>query len=199
MGPAAKLKIPRSANLPQFKLSRYFRTAAQELALTGIQKCFPNFASAIRCYFSFCELRGCPPFPVTERIISERGPLFKSGAAFSNYVGYIRKICYFLEESLAWDTAAVKNVIAAQKLLGKGAYRFPNFLRIDMVMKILTRESRDVSFAQLFTLPFCSRYLSRPKLYNSVGLSNTMICRCSPIQKAGLLSPYRAHQTELGL
>ena len=53
LGPSAKLKVLREAQLPKFKTDRFFRTASQSLALTGIQRCFKSFASGIRCYFSF--------------------------------------------------------------------------------------------------------------------------------------------------
>ena len=148
MGPSAKLHTLREASLPQFNLSRFSRAASQDLALDGIKKCFPSFASAIRLYFSFCELRGSP-FPVTERIMVERIGIFSPGATFSNYVGYIRKAFYFLEAPLLWGAAALGNVIAALKLQGAGKYRFPNFTRGDFVVKILAFESRDSIFAQL--------------------------------------------------
>ena len=50
MGPEAKLNTLRKANLPLYKVNRFFRTSAQSIALTGIQRAFPGFASGIRCY-----------------------------------------------------------------------------------------------------------------------------------------------------
>ena len=154
LGPSAKLKALRDAQLPKYKVDRFFRTASQSLALTGIQRCFKSFASGIRCFFSFCELRGTPPFPVRERVVVEWSSIFKPGPTFSNYVGYVRKACYFLEQPLSWDTAAVKNIVAAIKLLGTGKFRFPNFIRSEFVAKILAKESRDGSFAQLAYISF---------------------------------------------
>ena len=75
LGPAAKLAQLRKAHVPQYKLDRFFRTVSQNRALTGVLKCFRSFASGIRCYYSFCELRGTPPFPVRERIIAEWGSI----------------------------------------------------------------------------------------------------------------------------
>lgn len=48
MGPSAMLRTFREAALPQLKLNRYFRTSSQDLALTGMRKCFPRFASIVR-------------------------------------------------------------------------------------------------------------------------------------------------------
>ena len=53
------------------------------------------------------------------------------------------------QEPLAWATDAVKNVIPAHKMHGKGNRRLPNFIRSDIVLQILIRDSRDRSFAQM--------------------------------------------------
>ena len=95
LGPMGKIKSLKKAQLPQFKLNRFFRTASQSVALTGIHRCFKSFASCARCYYAFCELRGTPPFPVRGRIIVEWISIFKAGSVFSNYVGYVRKACFF--------------------------------------------------------------------------------------------------------
>ena len=154
LGPSAKLKVLRQAQLPQYKVNNFFRTAAQTIALTGIQRCFKSFASGIRCYFSFCELRGTPPFPVRERVVVEWSSIFKPNPTFSNYVGYLRKACHFLEQPLSWDTPAVRNTVAALKLEGAGRFRFPNFIRSEFVAKIVAKETRDGPFAQLSFISF---------------------------------------------
>ena len=154
LGPAARIKAIRQANLPQFKTNRFFRTAAQSTALQGVLFCFPSFASGIRCYYSFCELRNNPPFPVSERVVIEWSSVFSCGATFSNYVGYVRKACHFLQHPLTWDTAALANIIAALKLQDRGKYVFPNFIRSDLVHRIISHDSRDSPFAQLAYLSF---------------------------------------------
>ena len=154
LGPSAKLKVLRKANLPQYKVNRFFRTASQSIALTGIQRCFKSFASGIRCYFSFCELRGNPPFPVRERVVIEWSSIFKPSPTYSNYVGYLRKACHFSQQPLTWDTAAVRNLVAALKLEGSGKFRFPNFIRSDFIAKITAKETRDGPFAQLSFIAF---------------------------------------------
>ena len=125
LGPAAKLAHLRKAHLPQFKLDRFPRSASQHRALRGILKCFKSFDSGMRCYYSFCELRGSSPFPARERVVVEWAAIFNPGQNYSNYVGYLRKDCFFLEQPLSWDTPAVKNMVAALKLEAKGKFTPP--------------------------------------------------------------------------
>lgn len=135
-------------------------------------------------------MRGSRPFAVSAMTIAEWAAMFNHGASFSNYVGYIRKACYFLEEPLFWGTAAVKNMIASLKLRGKGKYRFPNFIRIDLVARILVRESRDSPFAHLsyISFPFALRVPSEAlKLRRA--FSNDEITTISPMQGGALSSP----------
>ena len=73
---------------------------------------------------------------------------------FSNYVGYVRKACHYLEHPLSRGTPAVENVVAALKLEGSGKFRFPNFARSDFIARIAAKETRDGPFAQLSFLAF---------------------------------------------
>ena len=132
----------RRAHLPQFKVCRYFRSVSQNRALTGIPKCFHSFISGIRCYYSCFELRGTPPFPVRQRVIAEWISIFRPVETFPNYVGYVRKACFFLEQPLTWDTPAATNIIASLKLEDKGKFAFPNFIRSSVIAKIIVHESR---------------------------------------------------------
>ena len=93
-------------------------------------------------------------FPVREKTIPERIAISKPWATFSNYVGYIRKAGFFSQEPLLYDTAAVKSIIAAPKLEGKGKYRFPNFIQTDTVGEILKHGPRDSPFAKLAYISF---------------------------------------------
>ena len=109
---------------------------------------------AISASASYAEPPPLPPFPVRERVIKERSSIFKGGACFSNYVGYVRKACHYLDHPLSWDTAAVKNAVAALKLQGSGNFRFPNFIRSEFVARIAAKETRDGPFAQLSFISF---------------------------------------------
>ena len=118
LGPAAKLKTMRTAQLPQYRINRFFRTDSQSIALTGAQRCFPSFASGMRFYYSFCGLRGTPPFPFRERVVVEWISVFKPGQTFRNYVGYLRKACHYLYLPLNWFTPAIANCVAGLELAG---------------------------------------------------------------------------------
>ena len=56
LGPAAKLKTFRHAGTPVSDVNSFFRCAAQLEAIRGVRLRYRPFASAIRPYFSFCEL-----------------------------------------------------------------------------------------------------------------------------------------------
>ena len=58
IGPTAKLAKLRQAAANKDKIKTFSRTSTHANALTGVRFCFQSFASAVRCYFSFCELRG---------------------------------------------------------------------------------------------------------------------------------------------
>ena len=60
LGPAAKLGILKGSHLLQRKMNSFFRATSKNLALAGIRKRFSIFASRIRRYYSFCELRERP-------------------------------------------------------------------------------------------------------------------------------------------
>ena len=61
LGPCSKLKKLRHASLNQHKIRSFFRSSAHMNTLTGLRIFFGSFASTIRCYYSFCELKGFPP------------------------------------------------------------------------------------------------------------------------------------------
>ena len=61
----------------------------------------------------------------------------------------MRKACHYLEHPLSWGSAAIKNSVAALKLLGTRKFRFPNFIRIEFIAKITAKETRDGALAQL--------------------------------------------------
>ena len=154
LGPSAQLNILRRSKIPKYKVGRFFRTASQSIALTGIQRAFTSFAAGIRCCYSFCELRGDPPFPSRGRVIIERSAIFRPRQTYFNYVGYVRKSCHYLELPLTWETPEVKNCIAALKLQGGGEFRFPNSIRSEIISKIIARDARDGIFAHLPRLSF---------------------------------------------
>ena len=149
LAPSQKMKLLRAKSVPQKTLNTFFKRQSQLIALTGVRKVFPSFASGIRSYFAFCELRAVRPFPVQEHVIIEWSSVFRVGACYSNYIGYVKKVCFFLNEPVDWDTAAVRNVVKALKLSGKSNFRFPNFLRSPEVISILRHEGANSEFGLL--------------------------------------------------
>ena len=149
LSPSQKMELLRAKSVSQKTLNTFFKRQSQLIAPTGVRKVFPSFASGVRSYFAFCELRAARPFPVQEHVIIQWGSVFRVGACYSNYIGYVKKVCFFLNEPVDWDTAAVRNVAKALKLSGKSNFRFPNFLRSPEVISILRHEGPRAEFGLL--------------------------------------------------
>ena len=86
LGPSAKLEALRSSNASRPKLNRYLETGASVNLLKSSRRAIGGAASAIRCYVSFCELKGIRPFPAKEKYILRRSALFNETATFQQYV-----------------------------------------------------------------------------------------------------------------
>ena len=82
------------------------------------------------------------------------GAIFRPGQTYSNYVGYVRKACHYLELPLSRGTPSVKNCVAALKLQAKGKFRFPKFITSEIIAKIIAHGTRDGVIAQLSYLSF---------------------------------------------
>ena len=149
LGPTAKLAKLRQASANKDKINRFPMTSAHMNALTGIIFRFQSFASSIRCYYSFCELRGNPPFPVREAVVIEWSSIFNQWGTFRNYINYLKKACYYLDQPATWYTPALVNIAKGLKLVGKAKYRFPNFIDISLLVRIIKHETRHSEFAQL--------------------------------------------------
>ena len=154
LGSDAKLAKLRLASVSKLKIRRFPRTSSQMNALLGVRFCFRSFASAIRLYFSFFELRQVNPFPVREKIVPERSSIFNPFGTFANYVLYLKKACFFPDLPITWWSPAVTNSTRSLRLAGKGEYRFPNFISIGMVTAIIKHESKHLEFAQLSYIAF---------------------------------------------
>ena len=127
----------------------FFNRHPQLTALTGVRKVSPIFAAWVRSYFAFCELRAVRPFPAHGRIVIHRSSVFRVGLTFPNYVSYVKKVFFFLNEDAACDTPAVRNVAKASKLSGNPNIRFPNFLRIPQAISILYHKGAKAEFGLL--------------------------------------------------
>ena len=91
------MKLLRAKSVSQKTMNTFFKRQSQLIALTGVRKVFPSFASGARPYFAFCELRAVRPFPAQEHVRIQRSSVFRAGLCFSNYVGDVKKVCFLLK------------------------------------------------------------------------------------------------------
>ena len=122
--------------------------------LKASRKAFKGLASAIRCYFSFCELKGTRPFPIKERIILQWSALFNETATFQQYVNSLRKVCYILRHPLDWATRAVVHAAYGLRLASSNRIKFPNFIRSGIIWKLIRFFNDDDEFVHLAYIAF---------------------------------------------
>ena len=153
-GPSVKLSILKEASLPKRKVDTFLKAASQLNALSSSSGSFKSLGSAIKCYYGFCELKGVPPFPATERLVREWSSLFNSGGTFYNYLNHLRNASFFLHQPTDWWTPAIKSLCKGMNAKAKGKFRFPNFITSDKVLKIIKRETPSGEFGQLAFIAF---------------------------------------------
>ena len=134
------MNLTRANRVSKKHMERFSRRQSQLIALIGVMNTFPSFCSGVRSYFSFCELNGAKPFPVNDRTILLWGSLFGPCRHFPNYVNYLKKACFFLDEPIARHTPAVIDNAKSLKLSGRSDIRFPNFLDSEKLLMMMTRE-----------------------------------------------------------
>ena len=125
-GAADKLNKLRASSVNRAEIIRFFRTSPHMNAITGLRHCFGCFTSAIRRYFSFCELRGRPPFPARKSAALEWCSISNPRAAFSNYVNYLKKACFSMGRPTDCDCPSLANIIKVRIAKGVGI-RIPEF------------------------------------------------------------------------
>ena len=87
-------------------------------------------------------------------MILERIPISNPGGTFTNYINYLRKACFYLERPVRWHTPAAANLIKGLKLAGIDKFKFPNFVDIHLIVRIIRHETRFSEFAQLAYVAF---------------------------------------------
>ena len=116
--PSQKMMLLRAKSVSKKTTNTFFMRQSQLIALTGVRKVLPSFASWGRAYFSFRELRAVRPFPANGRIIIQWSSVSRLCLTFPNYVSYVKKVRFFPNEASAFDTTAARNVAKALKQLG---------------------------------------------------------------------------------
>ena len=154
LGPAAKIRALKESNISKHRLSNFLEAGATLSLLKASRKAFKGLASAIRCYFSFCELKGIKPFPIKERYILQWSALFNETATFQQYVNSLRKVCYILRESLDWSSRAVVHAAYGLRLAASNRIRFPNFIRSEILWKLIRFFGQDDEFTHLAYISF---------------------------------------------
>ena len=107
LGPSAKIRALRGANLPRNKLRRYCEAGTRVNLLKSTRLSYKSLASGIRRYFSFCELKGSKPFSANESTAPERSSIFNESQTYQSYLNCLRKACFVLRYPAAWYTPAI--------------------------------------------------------------------------------------------
>ena len=97
----------------------------------------PAISSALNCYAAFCELRGLAPFPPTEQKGSERGAVLSDTATYTNYISHLQKARFFARAPVTWLTPAARHISKGLKKCQGASFRFPNFIRGDILLRLL--------------------------------------------------------------
>ena len=135
-------------------MGRFILDRTQANLLKQGRGSLPAISSALNCFAAFCEMRTAQPFPVTERIVLEWGAVFSDTATFANYISHLQKVCFFAGLSVDWLTPAVRHVARGLKKCQDTSFKFPNFIRVALLLQIIQHEPADSEFAQAFWLSF---------------------------------------------
>ena len=79
--------------------------------------------------------------------------IFNAGRTYGNYLNFVRKACFYLSLPTDSYAPAVVNAPKGIRAARKGKFRFPNFIRSEVVLKAISAEAPSSQFAQL---AFCA-------------------------------------------
>ena len=82
LGPVAKIRALNESNISKTPHIELFGGGVAVSLLNAPRKAFKGMASAIRCYFAFCELEGIRPYPIREKYGPRRSALFNETETF---------------------------------------------------------------------------------------------------------------------
>ena len=88
--------------------------------------------------------------------------MFNDTATFGNYISLLEEACSFLRFPTAWLTPVVRHGARGLKKCQDRSFRFPNFIRSQLIAEIIARETPASEFAQacFFSFLFSIRVLS---------------------------------------
>ena len=159
MGPAQRIEVLKKPKRNPDRVNRFIRDNSQRNLLKKIRCSLPSVVSALNGYLKFCQLEAVGPFPITERRVLNWSSVFNDAPTFQNYTIHLQKVCFFLGCSTAWYTPAVKHVAKGLiKCQGK-SFKFPNFIRSRLLIRMLRSQGLESESAQacLFSFLFSFR------------------------------------------
>ena len=158
LGPAHRIKMLKSAALNTRVSDRFVFDPTSADLLKQVKGSLPGILSAYRFYVAFSELRKAPsPFPAKEDTALERSAVFGNTATYGNYISLLGKCCFFLRYDTAWVTRAVRHVAKGLKKCRNRSFRLPNFIRSQLMIRIIDHETFSIECAQAAFLSFlCS-------------------------------------------
>ena len=154
MGPSKRTQLLSTADIRPRLVDRFIQDATKANLLKQVRCSLPDMASSFRCYADFCEMRRIPSFPAHEETVLQWSAMFNNTAAFGNYNSQLGKFCFFPRPPVTWRTAAVKHVVKGLEMFQDKSFRFPNFIRIRLLTRIIDHEHMGGEFAQAASLSF---------------------------------------------
>ena len=154
MGPAARIKAIRTSGQTPLRVGRFILDRTQVNLLKQVRGSLPAIPSALNCFADFCELRAAQPFPATELIVMEWSASFSGTATFANYISRLQTVCFCVGSPATWLTPAGRHVSRGLKKCHDTAFRFPNFIRCQLLLRIAQQESDESDLGQACWLSF---------------------------------------------
>ena len=154
MAPSMKINRLASGRVMPRAVSRYVADSTQANLLKQVRGSLPGMASDFRRYLSFCELDNAAPLPPMEETVLRWSSVFNDTATYGNYVGQLQKVCFFLRQSTVWLTPAVRHVAKGLKKSQDRSFRFSNFIRSQLMVKLIEFDTPSREFPQAAFLSF---------------------------------------------
>ena len=84
----------------------------------------------------------------------EWGAAFPDTVPFANYISHMQNVCCFIGSPVTWLTPAVRDVARGLKKCQDDSFRFPNFIRSSLLLRIIQQETAAIEFPQSCWMSF---------------------------------------------
>ena len=126
--------------------------------------------------------------PASEQLILGRSSVFSDLATFANYVLRLQKVCFFIGSQKDWLTPAVRHVERGIKKCRDVSFKLPNFIRIQLLLRIIRRELTGSEFAQACWMSFLFAFrVPSESLQLTRAYRNDEINACSPQREKAII------------